>query len=253
MINLNESKLFSIENKNVVITGAGRGLGFELANFYQNNGANVFAFDKIFKKNFFNKNIIKIKCDFYKKKKIINVINKLLQNHHVDILINCAAITIPNEKKFSKLISNWEKTIEINLNVPYIFCNLIGNHMIKKKIKGRIINFSSIGGKTGFPNNHSYGPSKSGLSQLSKSLANDWGKCGININTIVPGYFATEMNKASWSNRFKKQERSKKTLLNRWGNPSEIIGPVVFLSCEASSYVTGSEIVVDGGWLAKGL
>ena len=65
---MNKSKLFSIENKNVVITGAGRGLGFELANFYQNNGANVFAFDKIFKKNFFNKNIIKIKCDFYKKK-----------------------------------------------------------------------------------------------------------------------------------------------------------------------------------------
>ena len=88
---------------------------------------------------------------------------------------------------------------------------------------------------------------------MSKSLANDWGKFGININTIVPGYFATEMNKASWSNRLKKKERSQKTLLNRWGNPSEIVGPVVFLSCEASSYVTGSEIIVDGGWLAKGL
>ena len=136
---------------------------------------------------------------------------------------------------------------------PIFFVILLAIIWLKKKIKGRIINFSSIGGKTGFPNNHSYGPSKSGLSQLSKSLANDWGKYGININTIVPGYFATEMNKSSWSNRFKKQERSKKTLLNRWGNPSEIIGPVVFLSCEASSYVTGSEIVVDGGWLAKGL
>jgi 2-deoxy-D-gluconate 3-dehydrogenase len=248
-----ESELFSIEHKNVVITGAGRGLGFELANFYQKNGANVFAFDKVFKKKFFNKNIIKIKCDFYKKNQIIKAVKKLLKNNNVDILINCAAITIPNENKFSKLISSWEKTIKINLSAPYIFCNLIGNNMIKKKIKGRIINFSSIGGKTGFPNNHSYGPSKSGLSQLSRSLANDWSKYGININTIVPGYFATEMNKNSWSNKSKKKERSNKTLLNRWGNPSEIIGPVVFLTSEASSYVTGAEIVVDGGWLAKGL
>jgi len=125
--------------------------------------------------------------------------------------------------------------------------------MIKKKIKGRIINFSSIGAKIGFPNNHSYGPSKSGLTQLSKMLANDWSKFGININTIIPGYFSTEMNKASWKNKKKKNQRSQNTLLKRWGKPSEIIGPVVFLSSEASSYVTGSEIVVDGGWLSKGL
>ena len=250
---MNIQNLFSIKNKNVVITGAGRGLGFEIANFYHNNGAKVFAIDKVFNKNFLNKEIIRIKCDFFKKKKTINTIKKILKKTHVDILINCAAITIPNSIKFSKLLSNWEKTINLNLNIPYVFCYLIGNDMIKRKIKGHIINFSSIGGKTGFPNNHSYGPSKSGLSQLSKSLANDWSKYGININTIVPGYFATEMNKDSWSNKSKKKERSKKTLLNRWGNPSEIIGPVVFLTSEASSYVTGAEIVVDGGWLAKGL
>ena len=125
--------------------------------------------------------------------------------------------------------------------------------MIKRKIKGRIINFSSIGGEVGFPNNHSYGPSKSGLSQMTKSLANDWGKYNININTIVPGYFSTEMNRFSWQNKHKKKQRSNKTLLNRWGSPSEIIGSVVFLSSEASSYITGTQIVVDGGWLAKGL
>ena len=250
---MNIHNLFSIKNKNVIITGASGGLGFEIANFFQNNGANVFAFDKNFNKKNFNKKIVKIKCNFFNKKNTLNVIKKILKKNKIHILINCAAITIPNSKKFSDLLLNWNKTIEINLNIPYLFCNLIGNHMIKKKIKGRIINFSSIGGKTGFPNNHSYGPSKSGLSQLSKSLANDWSKYGININTIVPGYFATEMNKSSWSNKLKKQERSMKTLLNRWGNPSEIIGSVVFLSSEASSYITGSEIIVDGGWLAKGM
>ena len=245
-------ELFSIKNKNVVITGAGRGLGYQIAEFYQNNGANIFAFDKIFKKKFASKKIKKIKCDFFNKKKTINSIIKLLKLYDIDILINCAAITIPNVKNFHQSISNWEKTININLNIPYIFCNLIGQDMIKKNIKGKIINFSSIGGEIGFPNNHSYGPSKSGLSQLTKTLANDWGKHGININTIVPGYFSTEMNKTSWFNKYKKKERSKKTLLNRWGKPSEIIGAVIFLSSEASSYVTGTELVVDGGWLAKG-
>ena len=246
-------ELFSIKNKNVVITGAGRGLGFQISEFYQNNGANVFAFDKIFKKKFASKKIKKIKCDFFNKKKTIDSIGKLLKLYDIDILINCAAITIPNVKNFYQSLSNWEKTININLNIPYIFCNLIGQDMIRKNIKGKIINFSSIGGEIGFPNNHSYGPSKSGLSQLTKTLANDWGKYGININTIVPGYFSTEMNKASWFNKYKKKERSKKTLFNRWGKPSEIIGPVVFLSSEASSYITGTELVVDGGWLAKGL
>ena len=96
------SKLFSIKDKNVIITGAGRGLGFEIANYYQNNGANVFAFDKIFKKIFLNKKIVKIKCDFSNKKKTINTISKLLKKNKIDILINCAAITISNVENFSQ-------------------------------------------------------------------------------------------------------------------------------------------------------
>lgn len=250
MINKN---IFSVKKKNVIITGAGRGLGLEIANYFSYSGANVYIFDKYFKKSYLCKNIKRIKCDFINKKRTINLIKKSLKKINADILINCAAITLPNVKNLSQSIKNWEKTININLNAPYLFCKIVGEDMIKKKIKGRIINFSSIGGKVGFPNNHSYGPSKSGLAHLTKTLANDWGKYGININTIVPGYFSTEMNKLSWQNRSKKKQRSKKTLLNRWGKPSEIIGSVVFLSSEASSYVTGAELVVDGGWLAKGL
>jgi len=250
---MSSKEIFSIKNKNVIITGGGRGLGFEIANYFQNNGAKVFVFDKIFNKKFLNKDVNKIKCNFFEKKKTITLIKNYLKKNKVDILINCAAITIPNVKSFSQSVKNWEKTININLNIPYIFCKIIGEDMIKRKIKGRIINFSSIGGEVGFPNNHSYGPSKSGLSQMTKSLANDWGKYNININTIVPGYFSTEMNRSSWQNKHKKKQRSHKTLLNRWGSPSEIIGSVVFLSSEASSYITGTEIVVDGGWLAKGL
>ena len=195
--------IFSVQGKKIIITGGGRGLGFEIANYFQDNGAEVIVFDKTFKNRFHNKKIKKIKCNFLNKKKTITSINELLAKNKINVLINCAAVTIPNVKNISNSIKNWEKTININLTIPYLFCKLVGKDMIKK-IKGRIINFSSIGAEVGFPNNDSYGPSKSGLKQLSKTLANDWGRYGINVNTIVPGYFSTEMNKSSWMNKKKK-------------------------------------------------
>ena len=196
--------IFSVKGKKIIITGGGRGLGFEIANYFQDNGAEVIVFDKTFKNRFHNKKIKKIKCNFLNKKKTITSINELLAKNKINVLINCAAVTIPNVKNISNSIKNWEKTININLTIPYLFCKLVGKDMIKKKIKGRIINFSSIGAEVGFPNNNSYGPSKSGLKQLSKTLANDWGRYGINVNTIIPGYFSTEMNKSSWMNKKKK-------------------------------------------------
>ena len=245
--------LFNLKNKNVIITGAGRGLGLVLSNYFQRNGSQVIAFDKEFNLKDISSDINKIYCDFEDIKKTTLKINNLLKKQQIDVLINCAAITVENEDNFYTSLKNWDKVLNVNLKTAFIFCKLVGAQMIKNKIKGKIINFSSIGATRGFPNNFSYGVSKSGLAQLTRVLANDWGKYSINVNTIVPGYFKTPMNKKSWENLKKRNERSRKTFIGRWAEPKESIGPVVFLSCEASSYVTGSEIVVDGGWLAKGL
>ena len=125
--------------------------------------------------------------------------------------------------------------------------------MIKNKIKGSIINFTSIGAEEGFANNPAYGASKGGLKILTKSLASEWGRFNIRVNNIVPGYTNTPMNKKSWKSNEQKKIRSERTILNRWAQPDEMVGPTIFLLSSASSYVTGTDIVVDGGWTTKGI
>ena len=124
--------------------------------------------------------------------------------------------------------------------------------MVKKK-NGVIINFTSINAELGFPKNPAYVASKGGLKMLGKALAKDWGKFGIRVNNIGPGYMKTEMTRKSWQNKKTRKSRTSRTLLNRWGEKDEIVGPCIFLASDASRYITGQDIYVDGGWLANGL
>ena len=118
---------------------------------------------------------------------------------------------------------------------------------------GSIINVTSIGAMFGFPENPAYISSKTGLSGLTRSLAYDYADLGIRVNNLVPGYFKTDMTKKSFDDPSKRKERERSTLLNRWGNPKELVGPAIFLASNASSYVTGTDLIVDGGWSIKGL
>ena len=124
--------------------------------------------------------------------------------------------------------------------------------MLKKK-NGCIINLTSINAELGFPNNPAYTASKGGLKMLTKALARDWSKFGIRINNIGPGYMKTQMTKKSWSNMKTRKARTSRTLLGRWGETKDIVGPCIFLASDASKYVTGQDIYVDGGWLVNGL
>ena len=113
---------------------------------------------------------------------------------------------------------------------------------MKKRKNGSIINITSINAELGFPNNPAYVASKGGLKMLGKSLARDWGKYGIRVNNLGPGYFKTLMNKKSWEN-----PKTRKARID------ELVGPCIFLASDASQYVTGQDIYVDGGWTANGL
>ena len=104
-----------------------------------------------------------------------------------------------------------------------------------------------------FPNNPAYVSSKFALLGLSKSLALDFNYKNIRVNTILPGYIKTKMTINSYNKKSENQKRKNRTIMNKWGQPSDLVGASIFLASEASSYMTGSEIVIDGGWLAKGL
>ena len=104
-----------------------------------------------------------------------------------------------------------------------------------------------------FPDNPAYVAFKGALKQLTKSLALDLGKDGIRVNNVGPGYFRTDMTQKSWQDASLNERRKERTALGRWGQPSDLAGVTIFLSSDASSYITGQDIYVDGGWLAKGL
>ena len=125
--------------------------------------------------------------------------------------------------------------------------------MMKEQGSGSIINITSIGAELGFPNNPAYVAAKGALKQLTKSLAVDLGQFGIRVNSIGPGYFKTDMTQSSWNDPQLQKDRTRHTILGRWGEPDDLTGAVIFLASDASSYITGQDLYVDGGWLAKGL
>ena len=124
---------------------------------------------------------------------------------------------------------------------------------MSKRKKGSIINITSLAAERGFVGNPSYQISKAALKQLTKALACDWGQKNIRINNVCPGYIKTPMTIKSYNNPKLKKIRDMKMILKRWGKPNDLVGPCIFLASDASSYMTGSDIFIDGGWLVKGL
>ena len=147
----------------------------------------------------------------------------------------------------------------VNLRAPFLLMQGLSPLMIENG-KGSIINITSLNAEMAFPNNPAYPAAKGGLKMMSKSFAYELGKYNIRVNNIGPGYFKTEFHKQdgrveklNWEDSVILKERSEKTLMGRWGEPQDVVGLAIFLSSDSSSYITGQDIYVDGGWLTKGL
>jgi NAD(P)-dependent dehydrogenase (short-subunit alcohol dehydrogenase family) len=241
--------LFSIKQKIVLITGSSSGIGAEIAKGFIENSAQVIGLsrsvpEKEIKFKDFFKCEITDNIDIEKK---IDLIKK--KYNKIDVLINVVGTTI-DKSFFENEMERFDLTFNTNIRAVYKIINSLIPNM---SANSSIINFSSIGSYLGFPNNPSYCASKAAVSGLSRALANDLGKKNIRVNCIVPGYFHTKMTHNSFTNKEKKIAREKRTILGRWGDPTELVGPSLFLASDASSYITGTDLIVDGGWLSKGL
>ena len=254
---MNESiDVFSIKNKVIIITGAGRGIGRTFAVNMAKLSAYVYCFDINFPTKIpytLSNNLFHVKCDLTNTKKFGMECKKIFSSHKkIDVLINNLGMTAtgkPGEVYSSK---DWDQTLKINLTTSFN-CSETVIKFMKKQKSGSIINITSINAELGFPNNPAYVASKGGLKMLGKSLARDWGKYGIRVNNLGPGYFKTLMNKKSWENPRTRKARTVRTMLGRWGEIDELVGPCIFLASDASQYITGQDIYVDGGWTANGL
>jgi 2-dehydro-3-deoxy-D-gluconate 5-dehydrogenase len=168
----------------------------------------------------------------------------------IDILINNAG-TIRRAPAVDYSEEDWATVIEVNLSSVFRLSQLAGGHMIKTGRGGKIVNIASLLSFQGGITVPAYAASKGGVAQLTKALANEWAKHGINVNAIAPGYMRTNNTAALQADETRNRQILERIPAGRWGEPEDLAGAAVFLSSSASDYINGHVLVVDGGWMGR--
>lgn len=243
--------LFSLQDKTILVAGASRGIGHALAEGCAAAGGRVFAFARSNEcEPFAGPEVAYRSCDIADEAAVSSLIAEMAAtNVGIDVLVNCAGISLEHDTDGRS--EAFRKTIEVNLTAAYSLMQAVYPHMKAKG--GSIIQVTSLASRFGMPDNPGYVAAKGGLASLCRALALDWSKDNIRVNAIMPGYILTDMTRKSYDDVEKRDARKKRMILDRWGKPEDLVGAVLFLASEASVYVTGTEIVVDGGWAARGL
>ena len=250
---------FSLEGKVAIVTGAARGNGKAIADGLLGAGATVYFVDVLKPEledtvhALKNEKAKMVVADLSVREDLEKIALLVFKNEgRIDILVNNAGITAgaPSESHSEE---DWDRVLFINLKVPFLLSQKVAHFMIKNGKGGSIINITSLGAELGLGSVPGYVASKGGLKQLTKTLAFDWAKYNIRVNNIGPGYMRTDMTKRSYANPELKKQRDNRIMLDRWGESEDLAGPAVFLASDASAYITGQDIYVDGGWLAKGV
>ena len=240
--------LFNIKGKTIVITGSNRGNGLAVAEGILDAGANVIRVDQMFNTEIGAHDII---CNLSSRKELDVLISDIKKKYrYIDGLVNNAGVSLSSKNPYDD-IDLYDKTLAVNLRAPFVLTS--GLIPLMSTNGGSIVNVTSLGSLLGFPGNPAYQISKAGLAQFTRAIARDWAKSKIRANNICPGYIKTEMTKKSFDDPILNKERVNRMMIDRWGEPSDLIGVIVFLLSNASSYVTGIDIPVDGGWLSNGL
>lgn len=176
--------------------------------------------------------------------------------HKISILLNCGGIQRRHPShQFPD--SDWDEVLQVNLTSVFTLCRDVGAHMLAREAdpstgrRGSIINIASLLSFQGGLTVPAYAASKGGVAQLTKALSNEWASKGINVNAIAPGYIATEMNTALMEDKTRSEQIMARIPAQRWGNPDDFKGPVVYLASRASAYVSGEVMTVDGGWMGR--
>lgn len=167
----------------------------------------------------------------------------------IDILVNNAG-TIARGAAVDADESEWDRVLQLNLTTMFRMCQRVGRVMIEQK-RGKIINLASLLSFSGGINVISYAASKGGVAQITKALANEWAKLGVNVNAIAPGYILTDFTRVLYEDPNRGPQITERIPVGHWGSTDDLKGPVVFLASRASDYVHGHILVVDGGWMAR--
>src|SRR3984957_1900597 len=246
------SPLTPLDGRVAIVTGGARGIGLEAAKALKEDAAKSVLVD--INSDAVEKAAKELEADFEcadltQSEEVRKMATGIRSKHgRIDIAFNNAGIAVNAPAELCS-DEDWHKVININLNAVFYCCREFGKVMLEQG-KGSIINTASMSGiisNTPQPQS-AYNVSKAGVIMLTKSLAGEWAKRGVRVNSISPGYIGTEMTKAGMSNHEWQEDWLKFTPMGRVGEPREVATAVVYLASDASSYFTGSNLVMDGGY-----
>ncbi len=243
-----------LENKTVIITGGGSGIGLSCARLFCQEGAKVVIFGR--RKNLLEDatreialNITAVPGDITRDEDIQRLVATTLDTYgRVDILVNNAGI-FTGAPLHEMKDDEWNTALDVNMTSVFKLTREVLPHMIRQK-SGNILNISSILGLVAVPNTAAYNVSKGALNQFTRSLAVEYGPSGIRSNAICPGLIATEMTEELMNDEDLMREWSKSYPIGRFGQPEDIARACLFLAGDESSFVTGAVLPVDGGYTA---
>lgn len=250
--------MFDLKGKNAMVTGSSRGLGRGMAEALLEAGARVVLVDKSEEVNAARDElkakglcVHSVRADLSSHEGRVEAFRQTLEmtEGKMNILVNAAGIH-DRRACLDLPLEAWNTVIEINLTAVFDLCKMAGEKMVQQKT-GKIINIGSMLSFIGGFNASAYAVSKGGVAQLTKSLSNEWAMHGIQVNAIAPGYMATTMNHDLLQDEARYPQITARIPAGKWGTPKDLAGITVFLASEASDYVTGTIIPVDGGYIAR--
>ena len=246
--------LFDLSGRVAIVTGTSRGLGQYMARALAKAGADLvltsrdrnrlLAFEAEIKA--LDRRAISLELDVREQQSIEKmVLNAEAAFGHLDILVNNAGCNI-RKPALEVHWEEWNLILDTNLRGSFFVSQAVARGMIARRY-GRIINIGSVTSVAGYAGLAPYGASRGGIRQLTMSLADDWGKYGVTVNCLAPGWFRTEQNQVLYENKEWTQYLCDRIPLKRPGQPQDLDAAVVFLAAESSGYVTGQTLLVDGG------
>ena len=246
--------LFDLKGQTAIVTGTSRGLGQYFARALAKAGADLVLtsrdreslvpFEKELKS--LGRGVISLQLDVREQQSIERMVEAAeAACGHLEILVNNAGCNV-RKRALDVTWDDWNLILDTNLRGSFFVAQAVARRMIPRRY-GRIINIGSVTSVAGYAGLGPYGASRGGIRQLTMSLADDWGKYGITVNCLAPGWFRTEQNKVLYQNKEWVEYLCDRIPVKRPGEPHDLDSAVVFLAAESSRYVTGQTLLVDGG------
>jgi gluconate 5-dehydrogenase len=254
-----ENQLFDLTGKRALVTGAGRGIGLAIARGLAGQGADVALIARTesqleaAQKQIEGETARRVwvfPFDLADVGHVQRLFEEVLRaTRGVDILVNCAGTTVREPTEDASLES-FNHVMDVNLTEVLLLCQAFCRHRKQAGKPGRIINIGSLACHAARPTITAYACSKMGVLGLTRTLAVEWAKYGINVNAIGPGYIATDLTAPLQADAEFSRWVLSKTPLNRWGRPEDLVGTALLLASPAGAFITGQIFYVDGGWTA---